>query len=162
MIWNLLIIYISVTIINFLKNAYRMIHTAYLNNTLLKNIKQQTPEKNYELYIPIKNVFNKANVYVSDIESELQHWYLTPEFTKSFHKAYYHYKYLMKHCFTWFLRIPFPKFKFVKSEKINALIKTLFFCISTIAVYLLETYLNQSGLGLQILNSLTDFLNSLF
>ena len=140
-----------------------MIHTAYLHNTLLKNIKKQNPEKNYELLIPINKVLNKANVYVSDIESEIQHrYFLTPEFINSLQKAYYHYKYLMKHCLTWVLRIPFPKFKFIKNKKVNLFLRLLFFSISTFTVYLLETYLDRSGLGLQILNYLNDFLNSLF
>lgn len=139
-----------------------MCHTAFLHNKLVSNIKKQCPNKNYELIIPIQKIFGKANMYPIDVEYEIGRQYvLSDNFEKAFQKAFYHYKYLTKHFLTWGFRIPFPKFKFIKNEKLNLLIRVLFFIISTIAVYLLETYLDTSGLGTQILNHLSGFLNSL-
>lgn len=163
MIWKLIIIYFLIAIFNFFKNAYRMIHTTFLRNTYIKNIKENRPEKNYELEIPISKTLSKANVYVYNLESELRNSYnISISFDNDFLKAYYHYRYLMKHCLTWILRIPFPKFKFIHNKKLNAFLRFLVFAISTIAVYLFGLYLDNSGLGLKVLNYLTDFVNNLF
>lgn len=163
MIWKLLIIYFSIAVFNFLKNAYRMIHTAYLRNTYVKNIKECHSEKNYELLIPITKVLIKANVYVYNLESEISHSFgISTSLDNAFSKAFYHYKYLMKHCFTWIIRIPLPKFKFIHNKKLNIFIRFLVFAISTITVYLFSLYLDNSGLGVKVLNYLTDFANSLF
>ncbi len=163
MIWKLLIIYFSISVFNFLKNAYRMVHTNFLRNTYIKNIKEHHSEKNYELLIPIVKVLSKANVYVYNIESELNNNFgISQSFDNSFMKAFYHYKYLSKHSLTWITRIPFPKFKFIHNKKLNIFLRFLVFAISTIAVYLLGLYLDNSGLGLKALNYLTDFVNNLF
>ena len=163
MIWKLLLIYFLIAIFNFLKNTYRMIHTKFLRNTYTKNINKGCPQKNYELLIAISKVLSKADVYEIDLESELQSIYgISRCLDKSFVKAYYHYKYLMKHCFTWICRIPLPRFRFVRNKKLNVFLQFLVFSVSTVAVYFFGLYLDNSGLGLKVLNCLTDFLNNLF
>ena len=163
LIWNLLIIYFLIAVFNFCLNFYRMIHTKILRDKYIKNIRNHCHERNYELLIPISKVLSKANVYVCDLEKEIGNSFgITTYLDNTFVKAFYHYKYLTKHCFTWIFRIPLPKFKFIHNKRLNLFIRFLIFSASTIAVYFLGLYLDNSGLGLKALNYLTDFLNSLF
>lgn len=162
LIWNVLLLYLFISILVFVKNAYRMCHTAFLHNKFVNNINNHQPEKNYELIIPIQKVFHKAHIHFVNVEREAEfHYGVSKSFENSFQKAYYHYKYLMKHCFTWIFRIPFPKFKFIKNEKLNLLVRVLFFIVSTLAVYLFEVLLDNYGFGTRFLNLLSDFLNRL-
>lgn len=163
LIWNLLIIYFLIAIFDFCLNFYRMIHTKILRDKYIKNIRNHCHERNYELLIPISKVLSKANIYVCNLESEIENSFgITCSFDNALTKAFYHYKYLMKHCFTWILRIPFPKFKFIHNKRLNLFIRFLVFSVSTITVYFFGLYLDSSGLGLKILTCLSDSLNRLF
>lgn len=161
MFWKILAIYCVVAITNFFINLYRMLHTKYLYNKYLKNINNKNFQQNFELAIPIKKVLSKAHKSYFSLESDLKMHFLSCDLDNAFIEAFYHYKYLMKHCFTWVARIPTPKTKAVNSQKLNLLIRFLIFAISTITVYLFGLYLDNSGLGLKILNYLSAFVKDI-
>lgn len=161
MFFKILAIYCVIAITNFFINLYRMLHTKYLYNKYLNNINNKEFQQNFELILPIKKVLGKVHKTYFGLESDLKMHFMSSALENAFLETFYYYKYLMKHCFTWITRIPVPKIKAVKTQKLNLLIRFIIFIISTIIVYLFGLYLDNSGLGLQILNYLSVFLNDI-
>lgn len=161
MFLKILAIYCVIAITNFFINLYRMLHTKYLYNKYLKNINSKEFQQNFELIIPITKVLSKARKSYFGLESDLKMHFMSSALENAFFETFYHYKYLMKHCFTWLTRIPIPKTKNVNNQKLNLFIRFLIFSLSTITVYLFGLYLDNSGLGLQILNYLSAFVKDI-
>lgn len=113
MFLKILAIYCVIAITNFFINLYRMLHTKYLYNKYLKNINSKEFQQNFELIIPITKVLNKAHKSYFGLESDLKMHFMSIALENAFFETFYHYKYLMKHCFTWLTRIPVPKTKFI-------------------------------------------------
>lgn len=162
MIWWLIAVYGLITFLNFWTNFYRMLHTKILKNKYTQNINCNMYEKNLELIIPVRKVLNKAHIFYDGIEYDVKSHYISYRLDNALIEAFYHYKYLMKHCLTWVTRIPIPKFRFIRNKNLNLFVRFFVFVISTIVVYLFGLYLDSSGLGLKVLNYLSAFVNNLF
>lgn len=164
MFWKIVLAYVVITAINFIINGYRMLHTNYLWNTYLVNIKNKTEDKNYELLIPLMHIFKKANVCIDEryIRQGLLSYNDESKLEEALKISWGYYKYLTKHSCSWFFRIPIPTFKFIKSKTKNKLIQFISFILSSFIIYLIGLYLDDSGLGLKILNLLSHFLKALF
>ena len=110
---KLIVFYLIISGVNYVKNCYRMIHTNYLRNTFRQNLYHGNPNINYELILPLKSIFHKAHIQISEqeIEDAVVRNYHISDFENNLEKAFRYYKYLMKSCFLWITRLPIPKYR---------------------------------------------------
>ena len=164
MILKMFIIYAIVTVLVFLKNTYRKYHVNYLRNIYRENLRNNQKDKNYELLIPFTNVFEHA--HMSDYRYDLDDYIIKGKYPHNFedllNRAFYHYSYLAKHCFSWFFRIPLPRINSITKHISNKVLQPFVFAFTVILDYLICLYLDKYGLGEKILNFLVSFLKKLF
>ncbi len=164
LILKIFIIYAVVTILVFLKNTYRKYHVNYLRNTYRENLLNNQNAKNYELLIPFTNVFEHA--HMSDYRYDLEDYIIKGKYPYKFedllNKAFYHYSYNAKHCFSWFFRIPLPRITSITKHISNKVLQPFVFVFTVILDYLICLSLDKYGLGEKILNFLVSFLKKLF
>ena len=154
----LFMLYISISLILFIKNLCDMLRCSYIKNKLETNEQSNNSSKNLNYTVSVRSLLKRTGLY------HLSGSYLSGQqsykICRRLTEARGIYRHRMIHCMFWPLALTSKMhvFRPIHKGKLNIFIKLTFCLIESLAIYLLGLYLDTTGIGNKILDALLGFL----